>query len=97
MNPSVNITKLEERYFNYSVRFGDGEECYARQGLRSLAECLHDAATAFGQAFRDIDLSFEGVELGTYSVPTMEHDTLLLAEVLNQRLVELRDSATRAP
>ncbi len=93
MNPNVDITKVEDRYFNYSVRFGAGQECYARQGLRSIAECLHDAATAVGQAFRDIDLSYEGTELGTYSVPTMEHDTLLLAELLSERLEGIRRSA----
>lgn len=93
MKPNVDITKVEDRYFNYSVRFGAGQECYARQGLRSIAECLHDAATAVGQAFREVDVSYEGTDLGTYSVPTLEHDTLLLAEVLNERLDLLRRAA----
>lgn len=90
MNPNVDITRVEDRYFNYSVRLGDGNVRYARQGLSSMAECLHDAATALGQAFRDVDLSYEGVALGTYSVPTLEHDTLLLTEVLTERLTALR-------
>ncbi len=42
MNPSVDITKVDERYFNYSIRLGSGGECRARQGLHSFAECLHD-------------------------------------------------------
>ncbi|RYG56590.1 MAG: hypothetical protein EON56_03865 [Alphaproteobacteria bacterium] len=86
MNPNVDIQRIAERYFNYSVRLGDGAVCYARQGLRSMAECLHDAATAFGQSFRDVEISYEGYPLGCYSVPTLEHDTLLLADKLNARL-----------
>ena len=89
MNPNVDIKQVADRYFNYSVSLGDGKLRYAQQGLRSMAECLHDAATAVGQAFRDVDLSYDGVALGTYSIPTLEHDTLLLAEVLTERLSAL--------
>ena len=86
MQPRVEIRKVGERYFNYSVSFGDGAELYARQGLRSLAECLHDAATALGHSFLMTTLSYEGVVLGEYSVPTMEHDTMLLTNRLQAQL-----------
>src|SRR4051812_13652274 len=91
MNPNVDITRIEEFFFNYSVRLsGSGAECYARQGLRSMAECLHDAATALGQAFRDVDISYDGLPLGTYTVPTLEHDTIRLAQLLTERLAACR-------
>lgn len=89
MQPKIEIRKIGERYFNYGVSFGDGAELYARQGLRSLAECLHDAATALGRSFPMTTISYEGKVLGEYSVPTMEHDTMLLANRLQAQLVEL--------
>ncbi|MDM0041511.1 hypothetical protein QTH89_05035 [Variovorax sp. J22G21] len=51
MQPKIEIRKIRERYFNYGVSFAHGDELYARQGLRSMAECLHDAATARGRNF----------------------------------------------
>lgn len=93
MQPKVEIRKIGERYFNYSVSFGDGAELYARQGLRSLAECLHDAATALGHSFLMTTLSYEGIALGEYSVPTMEHDTMLLANRLQMQLADMESGA----
>lgn len=86
MRPHVAIRKIRLRHFDYSVRMGEGDVCYERHGLRSMAECLHDAATALGQAFRDIEVSYEGFALGCYSQPTLEHDTLLLAGKLEALL-----------
>lgn len=78
MRPHVAIRRVRDRHYDYSVRLGEGDALYQRHGLRSMAECLHDAATALGLAFREVDLSYEGVALGCHSQPTLEHDTLLL-------------------
>jgi len=88
MQPKIEIRQIRERYFNYGVSFADGDELYARQGLRSMTECLHDAATALGRNFPMATISYEGVVLGEYSVPTMEHDTVLLARRLRGLLAE---------
>ncbi|MBS0427228.1 MAG: hypothetical protein JSR41_08060 [Proteobacteria bacterium] len=80
------IRRIRLRHFDYSVRMGEGDVRYERHGLRSMAECLHDAATALGQAFRDVEVSYEGVALGCYSQPTLEHDPLLLARKLEALL-----------
>jgi hypothetical protein len=82
MHPRIDIRKIRERYFNYGVSIGDADACYTRQGLRSIAECLHDAATALGLHFKVAAISYEGRLLGHYSVANMEHQTLALAEIL---------------
>ena len=51
MHPQVDIRKVRERYFNYSVSTGSADERHLREGLRSIAECLHDAATALSDHF----------------------------------------------
>lgn len=92
MKPHVAIAKLKTRYYNYRVRLGEGAVRYERHGLRSIAECLHDAATALGRDFPEIEVSYEGVPLGTYSQATLEHDTVLLARRL-EYLLEAFDGA----
>jgi len=82
MQPKVEIRKIGERYFNYSVSFGDGAELYARQGLRSLAECLHDAATALGHNFPTTTLGYQGRVLGEFPVAMMEHCAVTLGQSL---------------
>lgn len=95
MKPHISIRKVCEHYYDYGVRLGHGEERYVGRGLCSLAECLHDAATALGSAFLWVDLSYGDVALGTYSVPTLEHDTVLLSRRLLNRLVT-KESAVMA-
>ncbi len=92
MQPRVEIRKLSERYFIYSIASQSGIELYARDGLRSMAECLHDAATALGQDFSKTTISYEGVVLGEYSIPAMEHDTVLVANRLQSQLAGGRDA-----
>ncbi|VTU21948.1 MULTISPECIES: hypothetical protein [unclassified Variovorax] len=86
MHPQVDIKKVRERYFNYGVSIGNADERYAGQGLRSIAECLHDAATALGHHFKIAAISYEGRLLGHYHVASMEHRTLALAETLLAKL-----------
>jgi hypothetical protein len=86
MHPQVDIRKIRERYFNYSVSTGSADERHVREGLRSVAECLHDAATALSHHFSVAVLSYEGRRLGSYRVASMEHDTLALADTLIAKL-----------
>ncbi len=86
MYPQVDIQKIRDRYFNYCVSMGDADECYARQGLRSIAECVHDAATALGQHFPVAVLSYEGRPLGRHQVADMEHRTVALVQTLLEKL-----------
>ena len=86
MHPQVDITKIAEGDYGYSVGIGDGDKRHVREGLASIAECLHDAATALAGHFDIAALSFEGRPLGAYHVAAMEHRTLALAETLRLRL-----------
>jgi hypothetical protein len=88
MHPQVNIKKIREGYFNYGVSTGNADECYARLGLCSIAECLHDAATALGSHFSIAAVSYEGRALGCYQVANMEHNTLALADMLTAKLLQ---------
>ena len=60
--------------------------CYFREGLRSIEECLHDAATALGSHFAIALISFEGRALGCYRVASMEHEPVALAHTLLVKL-----------
>lgn len=82
MLPQVDIRRIRDRYFNYSVSTGAADERHLREGLRSIAECLHDAATALSHNFAVAVLSYEGQRLGAYRVSSMEHETLALADTL---------------
>jgi hypothetical protein len=86
MHPQVDITKIAEGEYGYSVGMGDGDKRHVREDLASIAECLHDAATALAGHFDIAVLSFEGHPLGAYHVAAMEHRTLALAETLRLRL-----------
>lgn len=96
MYPQVDIKKIRERYFNYGVSIGNADECYAREGLRSIAECLHDAATALGNHFPIAAISYESRVLGCYYVADMEHKTLDLAHTLGVKLARLAEAETAA-
>lgn len=87
MYPQVDIKKIRDGYFNYGVSIGNADECYARLGLCSIAECLHDAATALGTHFPIAAVSYEGRALGCYHVANMEHKTLALAAMLTDKLL----------
>lgn len=78
MKPHISIRRISDQNYDYGVRLGQGEERFVGRGLNSMAECLHDAATALGQDFLWVDVSFGGRELGTYSIPALEHDAMLL-------------------
>jgi len=93
MHPQVDIRKIRDRYFNYSVSTGSADERHVREGLRSVAECLHDAATALSHHFTVAVLSYEGRRLGKYRIASMEHDTLALADALHVKLNADRDPA----
>jgi hypothetical protein len=73
MHPQVDIRKIRDRYFNYSVSTGSADERHVREGLRSVAECLHDAATALSHHFTVAVLSYEGRQLGRYRIASMGH------------------------
>lgn len=94
MYPQVDIRKIRDSYFNYGVSIGNADECYAREGLRSITECLHDAATALGHHFPIAAVSYQSRLLGCYYVADMEHKTVALAESLAAKLVRLAEPET---
>jgi hypothetical protein len=95
MRPKIEIEKIRECYFNYSVSSGYGNAIYARHGLYSIEECLHDAATALGQNFPTTTIGYHGQELGEYSVPMMEHAANLVSRRLQVQLTGLEPSLAR--
>lgn len=86
MHPQVDIRKIRDRYFNYGVSIGSAGERHLRDGLWSIAECLHDAATALSHHFSVAVVSYEGQRLGAYRIAAMEHETLALADTLAAKL-----------
>ncbi|WP_213959262.1 MULTISPECIES: hypothetical protein [unclassified Variovorax] len=89
MRPKVEIEKIRESYFNYSVSTEGGNAIYARDGLYSIAECIHDAATALGHNFPFTTLGYEGFVLGEFSVAMMEHSAKMLERWLEALLIGL--------
>lgn len=89
MIPQVDIKKVRDLYFNYSVSTGSADDRHARQGLLSIAECIHDAASALGHHFPMAAISYEGRALGCFRVAHMEHRTAALTEALLAKLAEL--------
>jgi len=88
MQPSIHIRKVKERYFDYSVSSVGGSFSYTREGLHSIAECLHDAATALGINFKRATVCYGGAALGTWLVSAMEHDTLSVATAVHALLMD---------
>jgi hypothetical protein len=88
MQPSIHIKKVKERYFDYSVTGPHGDSSYTREGLHSIAECLHDAATALGMNFKRASVFYGGVELGSWLVAKMEHETLAVAAAVHAALAQ---------
>ena len=87
MQPSIHIRKIRERYFNYSVSAPAGaRSSYTREGLHSIAECLHDAATALGVNFQRASVCYGGATLGSWPVAKLEHDTLRVAMAVQSLL-----------
>lgn len=86
MQPAVEITKRGDRHFNSYVGIGDGTRRYAREGLRSVAECLQDAAAALGREFSYATITFDNVVIGSYPVAVMAHRAI---EVADELLVKL--------
>lgn len=86
MYPHVDIWKIADSYFNYSVSIGNSHERHVLEGMRSIAECLHDAGTALSEHFAVAAISYEGFALGAYHVSAMEHKTVALTETLLAKL-----------
>ncbi|MBU1361476.1 MAG: hypothetical protein KJ860_00050 [Gammaproteobacteria bacterium] len=87
MIPQVDIKKIRDQYFNYSVSIGNvDDERHGGHGLCSIAECVYDAATALGQHFATAAISYEGQALGRFPVAHMEHKTAALATMLQAKL-----------
>lgn len=97
MQPSIHIKKVKERYFDYSVSTPTGSSSYSREGLHSIAECLHDAASALGINFKRATVCYGGAPLGVWLVAAMEHDTLKVASAVNALLIEPGAAAPSAP
>ena len=93
LRPQVNIRKVRNRFFNYSVSTLGGAEHYLRQGLRSITECLHDAATALGPHFEEACISYEGLQMGVWSIRSMEHDSIGVSSLINNRLEKVGKAA----
>jgi hypothetical protein len=86
MYPQVDIRKIADGDYSYSVSIADAGHRHVRDGLASIAECLHDAATALSDHFSVASISFAGHALGDYHVAAMEHRTVALAETLRRKL-----------
>ena len=96
MQPSIHIKKVKERYFDYSVSTPAGVSSYSREGLHSIAECLHDAASALGVNFKRASVVYGGAVLGSWLVASMEHETLSVAAAVHALLAERGQIATSA-
>ena len=92
MYPHIDIWKIADSYFNYSVSIGQSHDRHVQEGMRSITECLHDAATALSERFEIAAISYEGAALGAYHVSAMEHHTMALAVRLRDKLDAVSDA-----
>ena len=90
MQAAVEITRRGDRQFDAYVGIGDGTRRRAREGLASVAQCLHDAAAALGGRFSYATVSVDNVMIGNYPVAVMEHRAVEVADELMMKLSRRR-------
>lgn len=93
MQPEVEITKRGEKNFAAQVGIGDGSPHYVREGLASIAQCLHDAASVLGSEFHFATVIYERKRIGSYPVAVMAHRAADVAEELLLKLSNRRVAA----
>ena len=86
MQAAVEITRRGDKRFDAYVGIGDGTRRPAREGLASVAQCLHDAAAALGGRFSYATVSVDNVMIGNYPVAVMEHRAVEVADELMMKL-----------
>lgn len=87
MQPVLELTKLQDRSFTYSIRAPRSggvvpPPSYVDGGLTSLSACLHDAAQALGPNFSRIWVRYQGLCVGELDVRDMQRHPVPLAEQL---------------
>ncbi|RZI77940.1 MAG: hypothetical protein EOP80_03010 [Variovorax sp.] len=87
MQPVLELTKLKNLSFTYSVRAPRAggvipPPSYVNGGMASLAACLHDAAQALSPNFSRIYVRYQGICVGELDVSTMLAHPMKTADAL---------------
>ena len=103
MQPVLEIRKLDERSYTYTVRATQPsgapvpEACYVDRGLTSFVECLRDAAEALTY-FPRVHIRFQGRCVGEQFVSRLEnHPEAVVRDLLVRFLEGSSSSLPEAP
>ena len=87
MKPVLELSKLKDRSFSYSIRAPRAggvvpPPSYVQGGLGSLAACMLDAANALGANFSSVYVRYQGVCVGDLDLPAVRQAPAGAAEDL---------------
>jgi hypothetical protein len=90
MQPVLEIRKLGERSYTYSVRATrSADACHVDLELTSFAECLRDAAQALTY-FPRVHICYQGLSVGEQRVMRLEsHPHIVACELLASYLEQI--------
>lgn len=92
MQPTVEINMAQNGRFTCAVGIGNGMHCYIRDGLGSIAACVKDAASALGHEFKFATIAYNRTPVGSFSVATMAHRSVLVADELAVKASQATDA-----
>ncbi len=87
MQPVLELTKLQDRSFTYSIRAPRAggvvpPPSYVDGGMTSLSACLQDAAKALAPNFSRIYVRYQGLCVGELDVPDILAKPATVAETV---------------
>ena len=87
MKPVLELSKLKDRSFSYSIRAPRAggvipRPSYEEGGMTTLAACLHDAAHALGSNFSRCYVRYQGLCVGELDLPEVRRHPVRVAEEL---------------
>lgn len=98
LQPILDLRKAPNggRNFTYTVSAGPATEFRPSGELfESVESCLYDAGMALSYYFDGVQIRYDGIALGTYSVSRLVNDPLGLFDDLLQRLIATFRMRTR--
>ncbi|HYP85623.1 hypothetical protein [Variovorax sp.] len=75
MQPHLEIRHVATDVFTYSVHAGRGPASWIEDPMDSLARCLNDAGDSLEGYFREVRVSLDGHDLGSYAVERLTRHT----------------------
>ncbi|MBS0338982.1 MAG: hypothetical protein JSS56_00550 [Proteobacteria bacterium] len=82
MLPHLEIRRIGRDYYTYSVRAGRTDAGRCEDPIDSLERLLNDAGDSLGHYFPSVSVSLDGQDLGSYSVRSLQQNSVGLAAEL---------------